>query len=191
MINENIKDYVKVYDNFLDKDFCKSVIKELQHNNWETHSFYLPIKDEFITHVDDLSVSFNRKDEKCLELNKKVWNAINQYITKDFKCFGNWFDAWNGYTEVRYNKYIVGTKMKEHCDHIHTIFDGKRRGIPVLSIVGALNEDYEGGDFIMWETEKIELPQGSIMIFPSNFMYPHKVTPVTQGTRYSYVSWTF
>ena len=81
--------------------------------------------------------------------------------------------------------------MKEHCDHIHTIFDGKRRGIPVLSIVGALNEDYEGGEFIMWETEKIELPQGSIMIFPSNFMYPHKVMPVTKGTRYSYVSWTY
>ena len=54
-----------------------------------------------------------------------------------------------------------------------------------------LNDDYEGGDFIMWETEKIELPQGSIMIFPSNFMYPHKVTPVTEGTRYSYVSWTY
>jgi predicted 2-oxoglutarate/Fe(II)-dependent dioxygenase YbiX len=54
-----------------------------------------------------------------------------------------------------------------------------------------MNEDYEGGDFIMWETEKIELPQGSIMIFPSNFMYPHKVTPVTSGTRYSYVSWTY
>ena len=81
--------------------------------------------------------------------------------------------------------------MKEHCDHIHTVFDGTKRGIPVLSIVGSLNEDYEGGDFIMWETEKIELPQGSIMIFPSTFMYPHKVTPVTNGTRYSYVSWTY
>ena len=141
MINENIKDYVKVYNNFLDKDFCEGVIKELQNNNWETHSFYLPMKNEFITHIDDLSVSFNRKEEKC--------------------------------------------------DHIHTIFDGKKRGIPVLSIVGALNEDYEGGEFIMWETEKIELPQGSIMIFPSNFMYPHKVMPVTKGTRYSYVSWTY
>ena len=81
--------------------------------------------------------------------------------------------------------------MKEHCDHIHTVFDGTRKGIPVLSIVGALNDNYEGGDFIMWETEKIKLPQGSIMIFPSNFMYPHKVTPVTSGTRYSYVSWTY
>ena len=191
MINENIKDYVKVYDNFLDKDFCESVVVELQDNDWETHSFYFPIKDKYVSFDNELAVSYNAKDKCSLQLNKKIWNAIDKYITVDFKGFENWFNGWNGYTQVRFNKYVVGTTMKEHCDHIHTIFDGKRRGIPVLSIVGALNEDYEGGDFIMWETEKIELPQGSIMIFPSNFMYPHKVTPVTQGTRYSYVSWTF
>ena len=191
MINENIKDYVKVYNNFLDKDFCESVIKELQHNNWETHSFYMPNEDKCVSFDNELAVSFNTKDKCSLQLSDKIWNAIDKYITVDFKGFKNWFSGWNGYTQARFNKYVVGTPMKEHCDHIHTVFDGKRRGIPVLSIVGALNEDYEGGEFIMWETEKIELPQGSIMIFPSNFMYPHKVTPVTQGTRYSYVSWTF
>jgi len=191
LINENIKDYVKVYDNFLDKDFCESVVVELQDNDWETHSFYFPIKDKYVSFDNELAVSYNAKDKCSLQLNKKIWNAIDKYITVDFKGFENWFNGWNGYTQARFNKYVVGTKMKEHCDHIHTVFDGKRKGIPVLSIVGALNEDYKGGDFIMWETEKIELPQGSIMIFPSNFMYPHKVTPVTQGTRYSYVSWTF
>ena len=191
MINNNIKDYVKVYKNFFSKEFCQEVVAELQDNNWETHSFYVPDKNEYVSFEDDLAVSFNHEDKKSLKLNDKIWDAINQYAMKDFKSFGNWFSGWNGYTEVRYNKYVVGTKMKEHCDHIHTVFDGTKRGIPVLSIVGSLNDDYEGGDFIMWETEKIELPQGSIMIFPSNFMYPHKVTPVTEGTRYSYVSWTY
>jgi predicted 2-oxoglutarate/Fe(II)-dependent dioxygenase YbiX len=191
LINESIKDYVKVYNNFLDKDFCEGVIKELQNNDWETHSFYIPSKDKYVSYDNDLAISFNAKDKCSLKLSHKIWDAIDQYILKDFKSFESWFNGWNGYTQARFNKYVVGTTMKEHCDHIHTVFDGERRGIPVLSIVGALNEDYEGGDFIMWETEKIELPQGSIMIFPSNFMYPHRVTPVTQGTRYSYVSWTF
>ena len=36
--------------------------------------------------------------------------------------------------------------------------------------------------------EKINLSKGDIIVFPSNFMYPHKVEPVT-GTRYSYISW--
>jgi len=191
LIDESIKDYVKVYKDFFDREFCENVIAELQDNNWETHSFYMPNEDKCVSFDNELAVSFNTKDKCSLQLSDKIWDAINQYVTKDLKSFGNWFSGWNGYTEVRYNKYVVGTKMKEHCDHIHTVFDGTRRGIPVLSIVGSLNDDYEGGDFIMWETEKIELPQGSIMIFPSNFMYPHKVMPVTKGTRYSYVSWTY
>jgi predicted 2-oxoglutarate/Fe(II)-dependent dioxygenase YbiX len=71
------------------------------------------------------------------------------------------------------------------------MFDGNRKGIPTLSILGAINDDYEGGELIFWESEKIVLKAGSIMIFPSNFMYPHKVLPVTKGTRYSYVSWAW
>ena len=35
----------------------------------------------------------------------------------------------------------------------------------------------------------IDLSKGDIIIFPSNFMYPHKVEPVTKGIRYSYISW--
>jgi predicted 2-oxoglutarate/Fe(II)-dependent dioxygenase YbiX len=41
----------------------------------------------------------------------------------------------------------------------------------------------------MFESDIIDLPKGSIMVFPSNFLYPHKVTEVTNGTRYSFVSW--
>ena len=55
-------------------------------------------------------------------------------------------------------------------------------------MLGVLNNDYEGGEFVLID-EKIDLSKGDIIIFPSNFMYPHKVEPVTKGTRYSYISW--
>jgi predicted 2-oxoglutarate/Fe(II)-dependent dioxygenase YbiX len=78
--------------------------------------------------------------------------------------------------------------MALHADHIHSMFDGERKGIPILSVLGVLNDDYEGGEFVLID-EKIDLNKGDIIIFPSNFMYPHKVEPVTKGTRYSYISW--
>jgi predicted 2-oxoglutarate/Fe(II)-dependent dioxygenase YbiX len=78
--------------------------------------------------------------------------------------------------------------MALHADHIHSRFDGERKGIPILSVLGVLNDDYEGGEFVLID-EKIDLNKGDIIIFPSNFMYPHKVEPVTKGTRYSYISW--
>ena len=57
-------------------------------------------------------------------------------------------------------------------------------------MVGNLNEEYEGSEFTCRDTT-IKLKTGDILMFPSNFMYPHEVTECTKGTRYSFVSWAF
>ena len=31
------------------------------------------------------------------------------------------------FSPIRFNKYEVGTMMRRHYDHIHSIFDGKRK----------------------------------------------------------------
>ena len=119
---------------------------------------------------------------------KEIWNAIHNYITDlNFP----WFDCWKAYSEIRFNKYSENTKMAQHCDHIHTLFDGENKGIPILSVLGILNNDYKGGEFIMFEDEEIKLNEGDLLIFPSIFLYPHKVEPVTKGIRYSFISWVW
>jgi len=80
--------------------------------------------------------------------------------------------------------------MRKHYDHIHSIFDGQRKGIPVLSMLGILNNDYEGGEFLVRD-KQFKLKQGDMIIFPSCFMYPHEVKEVTKGIRYSFISWAF
>ena len=52
------------------------------------------------------------------------------------------------------------------------------------------NEDYEGCEFYC-RGKEIKLRAGDILLFPSNFMYPHEVKEATKGTRYSFVSWAF
>jgi predicted 2-oxoglutarate/Fe(II)-dependent dioxygenase YbiX len=81
--------------------------------------------------------------------------------------------------------------MAEHCDHIHSLFDGEIKGIPTMSLVGLLNDNYQGGEFVMWQDTVIPLKQGDVMVFPSNFLYPHRVDPVTRGTRHSFVAWAW
>jgi len=186
----NVKDYMKIYDNFLDLDLCKTIVQEIEGNSWKTHTFYIASQNEYKSYDDDLAVSYSNSENAKI-VNQKLWFAIEQYILKDFDNLKDWFNGWNGYSQVRFNKYEVGTKMKLHCDHIHSMFDGNRKGIPTLSILGALNNDYKGGDLVFWENKKIKLKAGQLMIFPSNFMYPHTVTTVTKGTRYSYVSWVW
>jgi len=58
-----------------------------------------------------------------------------------------------------------------------------------------LNDDYEGGDLVFAyqylnkEMKRVSLKKGSICFFPSNFLYPHMIEPITKGTRYSIVAW--
>lgn len=187
----DLRNYVKIYDNFLDQKTCKSLVKELKKADWAQHTFYQAHNDQFVSFDKELSICYNQESENTKELQKKIWFAIEQYVLKDFDWMKEWFSGWNGYTQVRFNRYNTDTRMKLHCDHIHSMFDGNRKGIPTLSILGGLNDDYEGGDLVFWESEKIVLKAGQIMIFPSNYMYPHKVIEVTKGTRYSYVSWAW
>ena len=55
-----------------------------------------------------------------------------------------------------------------------------------LSFSILLNEDFEGGEFVMNDALPLN-KTGQILLFPSTIK--HKVNPVTQGTRYSLVGW--
>ena len=84
-------------------------------------------------------------------------DSIESHIKFKEKFKFPWFDGWQGFTGVRFNKYKETRKMALHADHIHTMFDGERKGIPILSVLSTLNEDYKGGDFVLFDKHKIKL----------------------------------
>jgi predicted 2-oxoglutarate/Fe(II)-dependent dioxygenase YbiX len=53
-----------------------------------------------------------------------------------------------------------------------------------------LNEDYVGGElgFVPWGVE-FKPKTGDVVMYPSSYAGCHQVKPVTQGTRYAYLSW--
>ena len=191
-MKKNLDFYVKRIPKFLNKNICNKTIKEIKKLQWKQHTFYNVNTDKVknISGKQELDVSTNTHndgiDSKIIM--GKLWSAIDSYI-KDYKF--NWFNSWQGYSKIRFNRYSKNKKMAEHCDHIHSLFDGQVKGVPILSIVGVLNENYEGGEFVMFKNKKIKLLTGDLLIFPSNFLYPHRVAPVKKGTRYSYVSWVY
>ena len=187
-MNKDLNTYVKVYKNFLGKELCENAVKELEMVEWQMHKFYDQIRKNTLSTEKELSVFFDNIKNKPV-LMEKTWSAIEKYIIKDFNF--PWYNSWSGFTNIRFNRYSEQTNMKLHCDHIHDMFDGNIKGVPILSIVGILNDNYLGGDFIMWEDTKIELQAGDILLFPSNFLFPHKVLDVTKGKRYSFVSWVY
>ncbi len=60
----------------------------------------------------------------------------------------------------------------------------------VLSAVTYLNDDYEGGEIEFANSGvKIKPPAGSVIFFPSNFLYIHEVHRMTSGQRYALPYW--
>jgi predicted 2-oxoglutarate/Fe(II)-dependent dioxygenase YbiX len=190
VISFDLRDYVRVYENFLHRDLCNETVESLKKANWTKHTYYNSQTHEHNSYENDLSISYDLIPQKEIITNQ-IWNGIERYIIEDHAHFSKWYSGWNGYSEVRFNKYDKNTEMRIHCDHIHSIFDGRIKGIPVLSVLGALNNDYDGGEFVMWGNKTIQLDTGSLVIFPSNFLYPHHVNVITKGIRYSFVSWVF
>jgi predicted 2-oxoglutarate/Fe(II)-dependent dioxygenase YbiX len=194
-MNKNIEYYVYHKENFLEKSYCEDVIDELNTVNWEKHFWYNDRTDTIgsqfqeDTEPDILEIPRSKNIQK---INQVIIQRLNsnllEYVNK-FKF--DWFIGWGGYTSIRFNRYYPGQTMRRHCDHIHDMFDGERKGIPILSIVGILNDDYEGGELIMFVDKIIDTKGGDLLIFPSNFLYPHEIAPVTKGVRYSYVSWVW
>jgi hypothetical protein len=189
-MDRDLSSYVVVLENWIDEESCKQTIREMQNANWQQHTFYNAMDGSYNTRSGskELDIAYGRGLSTQPYIMQRIWDAYKEYVTHlNF----TWFNSWQGYSEVRFNMYKETRLMAEHCDHIHSLFDGERKGIPTLTFLGMLNDDYEGGELIMWGDEKIPMAKGSAVVFPSCFLYPHRVEPVTSGTRYSCVSWAW
>jgi hypothetical protein len=184
-VDFDLRNYLKIYPNYFDSVLCNNVIESLKSPKWGLHRYYTS-EGNYISTETDLSITHEPIPETDT-LHEATFHLLTHHIrSQGF----DWYNAWREMSPIRFNKYDLKTNMQLHCDHIHSLFDGEKKGVPILSIVTLLNDDFEGGDFIMWG-EKIPMSQGTVIIFPSNFLYPHAVTPVTLGTRYSFVQWTW
>ena len=188
-LKTDLRHYLKHFKNHIDNNLCDTLVHEMKTIEFSQHKFHNPITGEFKTRSGskELSISYDDCPSRSI-LSERIW-----YIIKDYLHYVDmpWFTRWSGYTIPRFNKYDEDKKMALHCDHIQSMFDGERKGIPTLSVLGVLNDDYEGGEFIMFDDTEIKFDKGDVLVFPSLFLYPHKVEPVKSGTRYSYISWAW
>ena len=188
-LNTDLQHYMKLFKGCIDKNLCDNLVREMEAIEFQEHKFYDHYKREVSARSGskELSVSWDDCPSRSI-LSKKLWYVIHDYLK-----YINlpWFVSWSGYTPPRFNKYNQNKQMALHCDHIQSMFDGEKKGIPILSVLGVLNNNYEGGEFIMFDDTEIKFDKGDVLVFPSLFLYPHKVEPVKSGTRYSYVSWVW
>ena len=184
----DLSNFIKVYENIVDVDLCDFIINEYKDDNW---------KDARVGGSKEMKTE--NKVRNCCNINisnKSVIdvNIINRKKIDDlmFRCSGTAIQKYitefpelivesdYGYNLLRYQE---GGFYIQHTDS----YKKEQRAV---SCSFCLNDNYEGGEFAFFnKTLKFKLKKGSVIMFPSNFMFPHEILQVTKGTRYSIVTW--
>ena len=178
-----ILDYIEYYPNVVDSKLCDTIINHFDKNaKWETSTFSTHNKNLGTSKVNMQEYWITNKDTYAEHLRTAFVKSISSYTQTHDKIVPEKF------TNFRINRYSTGGFMKNHIDNIHHSH-GQKQGYPHLTSLIFLNDDYEGGDFVLCGDKWIEKIQGSAIVFPSNFMFPHEVKPVTKGKRHSIMTW--
>jgi predicted 2-oxoglutarate/Fe(II)-dependent dioxygenase YbiX len=184
---KNIQDYIVVIKNALTSPLCEAILNEYKNSN------------EWVDAVVGNGASIKKEVRNCktigisqpliIEINKKIRQKLDKYIFLSagecIKKYNNKFQDCKIEEDSGYDilKYTEGSFYTEHVDS----FKARPRAVSCSFI---LNDDFEGGEFAFFNRElKYKLDKGDALLFPSNFMYPHEVLPVTKGTRYSIITW--
>ena len=183
-----IKDYIHVVNNGISFDLCDDILKEyVPTYEWKSGTIGENDLYEEIRKCDSIFIS---KDE-VIELNESirkdlddrifqtVTKGVDEYLNK-FLEFPSNMSRDSGYSLLRYKS----------GDYIGQHIDASARSPRELSCSLILNDNYEGGEFAFFDKKlKFDLKKGDIIIFPSNFMFPHEVLPITSGVRYAIITW--
>ena len=188
--SNSLNNYIRIYDNVVPEQVLETFTKICKER--------LTYEDGSVVGTDNPVV-----DKKIR--NTKIWDLKNideESLTSVHWCnfygsiFENYFRRY--FNELNVNdpfrlltiqvlKYNVGGHYKFHVDH----------GLSTprtLSSIFLVNDDYEGGDLMFQTTSAdknltIKKIKNRLIVWPSNFLFPHSVQPVSSGERYSIVSW--
>lgn len=182
----NLSNYIYIVKDALSHKVCDEILNEfVTSDEWvDTVVGKGEVKKD-IRNCQTIVISYPHIIQKNKDARHQLDNAIfdgaskciREYNTKFHHCR---IEEDSGYELL---KYPEGCFYIEHTDS----FKARPRAVSCSFI---LNDDFEGGEFAFFNKElKYQLEKGDAIMFPSNFMYPHEVMPVTKGTRYSIITW--
>ena len=182
-------DYIKIFDNILEKEKAnhfEEVVKSnlLKFEKAGIARFSGTETDETIRKTEVVGLTNTNGTltsiHWCNFIGTKLTNLMNDY-SKLTDTLSNC-----NIRDMQILKYKIDGFYKIHIDHGPTT-------PRTLSFIYFINEDYEGGELTFClpnkQNIKIDIKKNRCIIWPSNFLYPHQVLPVTKGIKYSLVSW--
>ena len=193
-----VSDYIRIYKNVLDKptfNKIKKYAKDKPSFAKISKSTVYKVDRSADNKIDDSRTSnseFMNSFETDSMTNVRITNRIisyfNLYASKYINAVLPIDHVHLKINQIDLLRYDKGSYFERHLDHGHA-------SNRALSFVYLVNKDYKGGELEFFLPNnsksflKINDTENTLIIFPSNFMYPHFINPVTEGERYSIVAW--
>ena len=182
---------IVVYKNVIKKEFnipnrLENILNSGGNYKWRSATVGYGFKKP--EYRDCLDFKFKkqdiRRDDKESNELRDIWQncydsmyqAVSDYCYKYNLVELQYWEAMN------FIKYNIGQHFEEHTDHGFSYN-------ATVSMVAYINDDFKGGELYFRLQDLLYKPEaGDLIIFPSNFMYPHKAMAVTDGIKYSIVT---
>jgi len=187
----SVDEYVILIKNMIPVELCDAILEEYKNTEeWEvagtaTGKGFEEFKiDDKVRNCDTIEISqplvINNKPNR-LEIDNRLFECVTKCLDEYNKKFNHInVQEDTGYELLRYE---VGGFYSEHTDSF-------LKAPRLVSCSLALNDNYKGGEIAFFNKErKYKLNKGDVLMFPSTFMYPHEILPVTEGVRYSIITW--
>ena len=181
----DLKDYIVVIDNIVPEEVADAVLAEYAESDEWKNTTIQHGENLSVRNCQSIGISFSENIRRNPEVRSRIDHSIFQCASRSLYEYKQRFHSCAVEKDSGYDllKYQEGGFYKQHTDSFK---DTPRE----VSCSFALNDEFDGGEFAFFDKELVyKLNKGSCILFPSNFMYPHEVTPVSNGTRYSIVTW--
>jgi Rps23 Pro-64 3,4-dihydroxylase Tpa1-like proline 4-hydroxylase len=178
-MNSALEDYILVIKNLVPHELCDYIVNSMP--------------DDFplwkVATVGNFDLDLTQRnchiirvtgEEQLTHIDNELFSVASKAIQTYHEKYQSLCQIDTGYDLLRYD---TGGFYTQHVDS----FKDAQRSVTSSFM---LNDDYEGGEFAFFNRKlKYKLNKGDAIMFPSTFMYPHEVMPVTSGKRYAVITW--
>jgi hypothetical protein len=187
---------INIYKNCFPKDFCEYSVLTLERelsgkNKYSWNSAKVTESSGPILEARncvDFKIGHNCLGPEDV-YNKVLYNLHKRTFDYAYPCSQDYGQYWG--VGVQYFEVFNFVKYEGEGTHFNIHSDHGPAYVCTVSMVGYLNDDYEGGELYFPRFDlKIKPEAGDLFIFPSTYIYEHASLPIKSGNKYSIVVMT-
>jgi len=178
-------------EDLLDPTLCQHLIQVAETYQFSPAGIEIARLDDQIRSNDLLDLGGDHP--LLVSTNQLLLGKVNQIQALLFEYYGIAFPHAEACSILRYRE---GQFYRRHVDNLllASRLEEAKQGLPIrdISVVGYLNEGFEGGT-TYFDRQNLEVrpKQGCAVVFPAYYTHPHQSLPITRGQKYAFTTWLF